>query len=40
MPSSPPLRRGHRFGFLIAVAVLAAGTIITVRLQPDMDGNI
>ena len=40
MPPSPTLRRGHRFGFLIVVALLAAGAIITVRLQPEMDGNI
>ena len=35
--SAPP--RGHRYGFLVVVGLLAAAAIVAVRLQPEMDGN-
>ncbi len=32
--------RGHRFGFLVGVAVLAAGAIIALRLRTEMETNL
>ena len=40
MTDSPPPRRGHRFGILIGIAVLAAIAILVVRLQPELESNL